>query len=104
MSAFEDAGDAPKLEVLVVDSGAIIKGHGSAFHTMAKRLVTIEEVIAEIRDSKSRDMLLKLPFELEICSPSEEAMAEVGKFARKSGDFASLSLVDLKVMAVFALG
>ena len=81
--------EVPKLEVLVVDSGAIIKGHGNDFHLMANRLVTIEEVIAEIRDSKSRDMLLKLPFELEICSPSEEAMMQVSKFAKKSGDFAS---------------
>ncbi len=100
MSAFDAGEDVSKLEVLVVDSGAIIKGHGNGFHLMAKRLVTIEEVISEIRDSKSRDMLLKLPFELEICSPSEEAMLEVGKFAKKSGDFASLSLVDLKVMAL----
>ena len=88
------------LDVLVIDSGAIIKGHGRNFHTIANRFVTVDEVVAEIRDSKSRDLLLKLPFELEIHNPSDEAMAAVAKFAEKSGDFAALSLTDLKVMAL----
>jgi rRNA maturation endonuclease Nob1 len=88
------------LDVLVIDSGAIIKGHGANFHKIANRMVTVEEVIAEIRDSKSREILLRLPFELEICNPSDEAMTAVAKFAEKSGDFASLSLTDLKVMAL----
>ncbi len=94
----------PLLDVLIVDSGAIIKGHGANFHKLAKRLVTIEEVVSEIRDSKSRDLLLKLPFELEICTPSSKAMKAVADFARESGDFAALSLTDLKVLAlVYAL-
>lgn len=94
----EEQQEQQKLSVLVIDSGAIIKGHGGNFHTVADRLVTVEEVVAEIRDSKSREILLKLPFELEIHNPSDDAMAAVARFAEKSGDFAALSLTDLKVM------
>eukprot|EP00605_Chrysophyceae_sp_TOSAG23-4_P000351 GSChrysophyteH1.ASY1.ANO1.398.1 assembled CDS len=88
------------MDVLVVDSGAIIKGHGTNFHRIAKRFVTIDEVVSEIRDSKSRDLLLKLPFDLEICQPTEKAMKAIADFTRKSGDFSSLSLTDLKVLAL----
>jgi rRNA maturation endonuclease Nob1 len=96
----DEAALTKQLDVLVVDSGAIIKGYGMNWHKIAKKFVTIEEVVAEIRDSKSRDLLLKLPYELEIISPSESAMKAVGDFARKSGDFANLSLTDLKVLAL----
>lgn len=99
MQSGKDEKPSP-LDVLVIDSGAIIKGHGGNFHTVANRLVTVEEVVAEIRDSKSREILLKLPFELEIHNPSDESMAAVARFAEKSGDFAALSLTDLKVMAL----
>lgn len=54
----------------------------------------------EIRDVKSRDLLLSLPFELEIKSPSDQSMRAVAAFARKTGDFASLSLTDLKLIAL----
>jgi RNA-binding protein NOB1 len=38
--------------------------------------------------------------DLEIRTPSEKAMYAVSSFARQTGDFAALSLVDLKVMAL----
>ena len=99
-SALDTAAGTAEMVVLVVDSGAIIKGHGTNFHKIATRFVTIDEVVAEIRDSKSRDLLLKLPFELEICSVSESSMRAVADFTRRSGDFANLSLTDLKVLAL----
>ena len=94
------AMDSQELEVLVVDSGAIIRGHGTNFHRHAKRFVTVLEVLSEVRDSKSRDLLSSLPYELEIRSPSDEAMAAVAQFSKKSGDFAALSLTDLKLIAL----
>ena len=56
------------LEHLVVDSGAIIKGCGYEFHKTSKRFWTIQDVVNEIRDSKSLHLLETLPFELEIRS------------------------------------
>lgn len=88
------------LATLVVDSGAIIRGHGTNFHRKAEKFVTVQEVLAEIRDSKSRDLLASLPYELEIRSPSDESMAAVASFSKKSGDFAALSLTDIKLIAL----
>jgi RNA-binding protein NOB1 len=85
---------------IVVDSGAIIKGHAFSFYKTESKLWTVAEVINEIRDSKSRDILSTLPFELEIRSPSEKAMLAVSSFTRKTGDFTALSLCDLKVLAL----
>ena len=90
------------LDILVVDAGAIIKGHGLGFHRVAKEdgFYTVEEVLHEIRDSKSRELLTSLPFELHVRQPPESAMRAVASFAKKSGDFASLSLTDLKLLAL----
>src|SRR5262245_33695706 len=49
-----DSGSS-QLKYLVIDSGAIIRGEGYSFPRMAEKLVTIQEVISEIRDSKSRE-------------------------------------------------
>ncbi len=64
------------LEVLVLDSNALIRGHGFDLYNKAKRVVTIAEVQAEIRDSKAKDLLSRLPFTLEILNPSAEACQE----------------------------
>jgi RNA-binding protein NOB1 len=88
------------LENLIIDSGAIIKGCGFDFHKVAKRFWTVQEVLAEIRDSKSLHLLETLPFELEIRVPSDKAMKAVAEFSRKTNDFAALSLTDLKLIAL----
>ena len=59
------------LEHLVVDSGAIIKGCGYEFHKTSKRFWTVQDVVNEIRDSKSLHLLETLPFELEIRSATK---------------------------------
>ena len=91
-----------RLEILVVDSGAIIRGHGLGFHKVAKEdgFYTVEEVIREIRDSKSRELLNSLPFELRVRQPPDFAMRAVANFAKKTGDFSALSLTDLKLLAL----
>jgi len=89
-----------ELEHLVVDSGAIIKGCGFGFHNVAKNFWTIPEVLDEIRDEKSRSLLMRLPFTLETKIPSDDAMTFVSDFARKCGDYSALSLTDLKLIAL----
>lgn len=89
-----------ELEHLVVDSGAIIKGHGYSFHSKAKNIWTVKEVLAEIRDSKARALLETLPFELKIRSPSTEALTAVLEFTKKTGDYSALSRTDLYVIAL----
>ena len=88
------------LDHIVLDAGAIIRGYGYSFTKISKNIWTIAEVIAEIRDSKSREFLDSLPYQIEIRSPSDVAMRMVANFAKKTGDFAALSLTDLKLMAL----
>ena len=89
----------PRLRFAVVDSGPLIKG--VRLETLnADALVTVPEVLREIRDRRARDMLASLPVELETREPSGEAMAAIKDFARKTGDLPALSVVDLRVLAL----
>jgi len=58
------------LEYLILDSNAFIRGQVFDLFNKAQRIVTVAEVISEVRDSKARELLEKLPFNLEIMNPS----------------------------------
>jgi len=88
------------LDYIVIDAGCLIKGHGLEFHRYGKEFWSVKECIAEIRDLKSRMLLESLPFEIKLKEPSVESMKAVSNFARLTGDFAALSLTDLKLMAL----
>jgi RNA-binding protein NOB1 len=45
-------------------------------------------------------MLASAPFELVYREPTPESLKAVMDFARKTGDFSSLSVVDLRVLAL----
>lgn len=92
--------DKIELDYLVLDAGAIIRGHGLNLFKDSKEIVTVPEVLGEIRDSKSRDLLSRLPFELVEKTPSADAMRAVAEHAKKTGDFAALSKTDLKLIAL----
>lgn len=96
-----EQGIDSQLEYLILDSNAFIRGYGlSNLLRFAKNIVTIDEVLQEIRDSKARETLQNLPFSLDTLSPSPSACSEVANFALKSGDFHSLSKTDLKLIAL----
>ncbi len=93
--------DEEKYYALVVDSGAIIKHTGfSTLHNSANKYVTTQGVIDEIRDSKARSHLDSLPFELEVREPTPEGLSKVIHFSKKTGDYASLSSVDVQILAL----
>ena len=90
-----------KYYAVVVDSGAIIKHTGfSTLHNTAARYITTQGVIDEIRDSKARSHLESLPFELEVRDPSPEGLSKMVEFSKKTGDYASLSAVDMHILAL----
>jgi hypothetical protein len=71
--------DIYQMKCLILDSNAFIRGYGLAnLCKKAEHLVTIDEVIDEIRDSKAKETLLNLPFELETRTPSA-AVCKEGK-------------------------
>lgn len=63
----------PTVEYLVLDANAIIHGFGTNFHTKAKHIVTIPEVIDEIKDEHARELLGRLPYTIELREPSVDA-------------------------------
>ena len=88
-------------QFLVVDSGPIIRLTGaSTLWKKARQFYTVPAVLQEIRDAKARQHLEQLPFELKTAEPSREGILAVSEFARLTGDYASLSVVDLQVLAL----
>lgn len=90
--------DHAKLRALVVDTGALVRGE--KLEELAEEFFTIREVLAEVRDKRTRRMLETLPFRLQVKEPSEEALKRVVDFAKQTGDLNVLSKPDIKVMAL----
>lgn len=98
---------APVYNALVIDSGAIIKCshyatsiHSIPFLHSAKTFYTVEGVLREIRDSKSRNILEAIPLEIVVREPSTLATQVVARFARLTGDYPNLSSVDLQLLGL----
>jgi RNA-binding protein NOB1 len=92
---------------MVIDSGPIIKQQGlqqlmTSNHAL--HYVTVPGVMAEIRDNKARQFLqhnlLFLLDSIQIKTPSAESMQAIVQFAKQTGDYPSLSMVDLQVLAL----
>eukprot|EP00123_Amoebidium_parasiticum_P009386 comp19436_c0_seq1/m.22565 comp19436_c0_seq1/g.22565 ORF comp19436_c0_seq1/g.22565 comp19436_c0_seq1/m.22565 type:complete len:567 (-) comp19436_c0_seq1:550-2250(-) len=87
-----------RVDALVVDTAALIKG--TRLDELSGKLVTVREVISEVRDKRARQALQMVPYELEFREPSPEALLAVSEFAKKTGDYRSLSAVDIRVLAL----
>lgn len=90
----------PTMEYLVLDANAIIHGFGLDFEKKAKHIVTIPEVIDEIKDEHARELLARLPYSIELREPSVESCRAVAQFALKSGDYNALSKPDIRLIAL----
>lgn len=87
-----------KVHHLIVDSAPIINGQLTA--NLAENFYTISEVLDEIKDERSRESLARSLINLQVLSPSSDSLAEIVRFAKMTGDFPSLSMTDMKVMAL----
>jgi len=87
-----------KAEYLVIDSGGFLKN--APFFEIASNLVTLPEVIGEIKDKNTKQWIENMPFDIMYKQPTSEAVRFISEFARKTGDYASLSAVDIRVLAV----
>ena len=68
-----------KVRTLVADSGAFIKG--APLQQWSSNVVTIKDVVNEIRDANTRQRLQVLPYELTFREPSQAAISH-GKVIR----------------------
>lgn len=87
-----------KVKDLVVDSGAFLRN--SPLQDLGENIYTCEEVLAEVKSKWAIDRLQVLPYEIKLKEPDEEDLQFVIRFAKKTGDYFSLSKTDLKVMAL----
>jgi len=67
---------------------------------LGEKVFTIRDVVAEIRDSATKQRLAVLPYELNFREPSAQSINAVTEFSKKTGDYKSLSAVDLRVLAL----
>ena len=64
-----------KPSVAIIDANAIIHGHGLLnLLRSAEKIVTIPEVLGEVRDKQSRAYLEALPITIKTQEPSEESI------------------------------
>ncbi|XP_055713148.1 RNA-binding protein NOB1 [Phlebotomus papatasi] len=87
-----------KIKFLVADTAAFIEN--APLQDIAENVITITEVLDEIKSKRQLRRLVVLPFDLKVQEPSPENIAYVREFSKKTGDYASLSAVDLKVVAL----
>ena len=62
----------PQIDTLVADSGAFIKA--APLEKWSGNVITVKEVVSEIRDVNTRRKLQVLPYELTFREPSQEAL------------------------------
>ncbi|KAI9344298.1 Nin one binding Zn-ribbon like-domain-containing protein [Obelidium mucronatum] len=85
---------------LVADTAAFIRG--VRLDLLADEVVTVDEVLLEVRDQAARaNLALAVALAgVKTRRPSDESIAAVAAFARKTGDFGVLSRTDVKVLAL----
>lgn len=87
-----------KTKYLIADSAAFIR-HCN-LKELSETVYTCEEVVGEIKDSATKQRLQVLPYELKFKSPGPKFFNKVVEIAKITGDYASLSVTDLKVLAL----
>nr|ACO15470.1 RNA-binding protein NOB1 [Caligus clemensi] len=87
-----------KIQHLIVDSGGFIRN--APLGSLSGGVISLYEVVDEIKDKSTKERLQVLPYELQFKSPSTEAIAKVTEFSKKTGDFPALSATDIKVIAL----
>lgn len=64
-----------KTSVGVIDANAVIQRSGLMnLKQTVDRVVTVPEVLREVKDAQSRQAMATLPFEIETEEPSEESL------------------------------
>jgi len=83
---------------LVIDTAGFIRN--APLQEFGQNLITLNEVTEEIRDKETKQRLRCLPYQLQFMEPNPESIKFVTEFSKKTGDYASLSATDIKVIAL----
>ncbi|VDM62995.1 unnamed protein product [Angiostrongylus costaricensis] len=83
---------------LILDTGGVIANVN--LHEIAENYYAPHEVVTELRSLRSKISFDTLPFEVKMREPSSDAIRRVVEKSKETGDYASLSLTDIKVIAL----
>ncbi|EDX02905.1 RNA-binding protein NOB1 [Drosophila yakuba] len=92
------AETSEKIKFLVADTTAFI--NAVPLNEYAEQVLTVPDVVAEVRNKRQIRRLCVLPFDLQVREPRPESIKHCVEFAKKTGDYASLSGIDLKVISL----
>ncbi|XP_016954611.1 RNA-binding protein NOB1 [Drosophila biarmipes] len=92
------AETSKKIKFLVADTTAFI--NAVPLNEYAEQVLTVPDVVAEVRNKRQIRRLCVLPFDLQVREPRPESIKHCVEFAKRTGDYASLSGIDLKVIAL----
>lgn len=99
----ESPASTKPVHTIVLDAGPLLKNVPplSTLLAQSEELITTPAVVGEIRDpvARSRVETLYLPF-LKQRAPSPKSVQVISEFARKTGDRAVLSKVDIEILAL----
>ncbi|XP_062580303.1 RNA-binding protein NOB1-like [Saccostrea cucullata] len=87
-----------KIKHVVADSGAFIRN--APLQSIGSKIYTVPKVVNEIKDKATLQRLQVLPYQLIPKTPSPECIRIVTEFSKKTGDYKSLSPVDIQVIAL----
>ncbi|KAH8416898.1 hypothetical protein KR222_011689 [Zaprionus bogoriensis] len=90
--------ESGKIKYLIADTTAFI--NAVPLNEYAENVLTVPDVVAEVRNKRQIRRLCVLPFDLQVREPRAESVKHCVEFAKKTGDYASLSGIDLKVIAL----
>lgn len=87
-----------KIQYLVADTTAFI--NAVQLNDYADNVLTVPDVIEEVRHKRQIRRLCVLPYDLQVREPRAESVKHCVEFSKKTGDYASLSGIDIKVIAL----
>lgn len=74
--------DSKKIKILVADTTAFINNVN--LHEFAERIVTVPDVINEVKHRRQIRRLAVLPYDLEIIDPGSDNVNHVINFSKKN--------------------
>ncbi|CAK9832405.1 RNA-binding protein NOB1 [Anthophora retusa] len=90
--------ETKKVQYLVVDTSAFIRN--AALQDIGINIITEQDVVNEVTNKRQLRRLVVLPYDLTIQNAYSENIKFVTEFAKKTGDYTSLSATDIKVIAL----
>lgn len=70
------------------------------FQEYAENIYTVPDVMTEVRNKRQIRRLCVLPYDLQVREPTPESIQHCLDFSKKTGDYASLSGIDMKIIAL----